>query len=237
MNTHAFRRKPKNVISPRVLILQFTPAAAIAQGWRDSLELANEYVLKMRELSHDQLIYRIIKTVTIENYPLLEDGVSYNDETWLKARQNDKLAERDAAGNYKMADYRSLANWFLKVEGQYDELWLFGGPLFGFYESRCVGKNAYWMNAPALELDCARFAIMGFNYERGVREMVHNFGHRVESTMQRWGHEQWPAFLQKHGDVHHAPGSTEEYSNDEFAWVSALKAEWWPYLVRLELVK
>ena len=30
-----------------------------------------------------------------------------------------------------------------------------------------------------------RFVIMGFNHERGVESMLHDYGHRLESTMAR----------------------------------------------------
>ena len=125
---------------------------------------------------------------------------------------------------------------------------MFGGPYFGFYESRMAGKGAFWCNAPGIERDCRRFVIMGFNYQRGGQEMIHSFGHRAESILSKhfgsqdfqnrlYGlqtppppkneYEQW---LLDHGTVHRKPGGTD-YGQNEFAWVSALKAEWWPRIM------
>jgi hypothetical protein len=36
------------------------------------------------------------------------------------------------------------------ARGEIDEIWLFGGPYFGFYESRMAGPGAFWCNAPPL---------------------------------------------------------------------------------------
>ena len=62
---------------------------------------------------------------------------------------------------------------------------MFGGPYFGFYESIMVGEGAYFCNAPPLnKVACSRlFVIMGFNYERGVGEMLEDLGHRAESIL------------------------------------------------------
>jgi hypothetical protein len=157
-----------------------------------------------------------------------------------------------------IADYKRILDehkvWTPIQSGYIHEVWLFGGPYFGFYESRMVGKGAFWCNAPGLEADSHRFVVMGYNYERGVREMVHNFGHRCESILSmKYGsqnfqnllYQQQPTpppkndfenfFLQK-GTVHRKPGGPE-YGQDEPAWVAALRPEWWPYVIDPELVK
>ncbi len=130
---------------------------------------------------------------------------------------------------------------------------MFGGPYFGFYESRMVGKDAFWCNGPAIEQNCRRFVIMGFNYERDVKEMVHDYGHRSESLLAKhfgsepflrkmYAQQPTPApanayeqFLLEVGTVHRKPGG-EEYSQDEFAWLSAMQSEWWPPTIDPNLV-
>ncbi|HUM69867.1 MAG TPA: hypothetical protein PLK31_13600, partial [Chloroflexota bacterium] len=111
---------------------------------------------------------------------------------------------------------------------QIDEVWLFGFPYAGYYESIMVGPGAYWCNAPPLENRSAnrRFVIMGFNYERGVGEMLENLGHRTESIMQhvyrglRGQANLWERFTRHHkthpgqaecGNVHFAPNSERDY--------------------------
>ena len=71
-----------------------------------------------------------------------------------------------------------------------------------------VGQGAYWCNAPPVEgVACARrFVVMGFNYERGVGEMLENFGHRTESILTRvygsW--REWGGWAPARGERGHA---------------------------------
>jgi hypothetical protein len=49
-----------------------------------------------------------------------------------------------------------------------------------------AGKGAIWCNSAPLanSSGCTRrFVMMGFNYQRGVAEMLHDIGHRMESIM------------------------------------------------------
>jgi hypothetical protein len=115
------------------------------------------------------------------------------------------------------------------MAGEFDEVWMFGSPYGGFYESRMVGKGAFWCNAPALENtdNCTkRFVIMGFSYQRGVGEMLEDLGHRAESIMTKvYEHQQGDANLWQRfsrydkvapgqaevGMMHFAPNSVQDY--------------------------
>jgi len=244
----SFRRKPLQVNVRKVLVIDFRPAA-IPPAWRNTISLVEEYIEALIQASRKMLIYKIARKLDVPDYPLLMDSRQYTDTTWTQAMQNDKAAFRDPHGNYMLADYQRILQDYCilqAVQGnQIDEIWMFGGPYFGFYESRMVGKGAFWCNAPAIEQNSRRFVMMGFNYERGVKEMIHSFGHRAESILSRqFGskdfqnrlyaqqttpvpkneYEQW---LLDHGTVHRKPGGAD-YGQDEFAWVTALKTSWWP---------
>jgi hypothetical protein len=174
---------------------------------------------------------------------------------------DDTKAFRDPVSHqYEPADYaRILADFNVLPavkDGSIDEVWLFGGPLFGFPESCMVGKSAFWCNGDPIQADSRRFVVMGFNYERSVREMVHDYGHRVESLLAaQFGSiaflgamypknladnaplpqaAAFPApknafeqFLLDHGTVHRTIGGMA-YSQDEAAWLAALQPDWWP---------
>lgn len=246
-----FRRKPKPVYVRNVLVLDFRPMG-IPQGWRSTESLVQEHLEAMMQASHKMLIFKVIKILKINSYPLLMDGRQYNDVTWTQTVQNSQSALRDLRGNYMLADYQRIIKDYSilqAIQGRLiDEVWMFGGPYFGFYESRMVGKGAYWCNAPALEMDGRRFIMMGFNYQRGGQEMIHSFGHRAESILARhFGSQEFqnklyaaqpiPApknefeqWLLQHGTVHRTPGGAD-YGQNEFSWVSAMKNEWWPLVV------
>ncbi|MBI4226525.1 hypothetical protein HY612_05435 [Candidatus Roizmanbacteria bacterium] len=119
--------------------------------------------------------------------------------------------------------------------GEVDELWLFGGPWFGFYESRLAGPNGFEYNSPPLGgTSCSKLIpIMGFSYEYGVENMVHDFGHRAEATMTKvygsWEENRlehsWDKFglvktqspnfnFSGCGSTHYAPNSPDGYIYD-----------------------
>jgi hypothetical protein len=70
---------------------------------------------------------------------------------------------------------------------QIDEVWVWAMPFIGMYESNMTGTNAFWINgAPVTGNACTDLLpIMGFNYERYAGCALHNFTHRIETTMYR----------------------------------------------------
>lgn len=241
------------VMNRKVLVIDFRPAA-IPSSWNNTDNLIQKYIAAMQQASANMLVFQVVNKQVVEKYPLLQDGRQYNDTTWKMALDDDTKAFRDSHGSYVLADYQRIIqdfNLIAQVQNQQiDEVWMFGGPYFGFYESRMVGKGAFWCNGPGIEQNCRRFVIMGYNYQRDVKEMVHDFGHRAESILARqFGSQpflnqlyapqppsaaslpaprnEFEQFLITNGTVHRKPGGAD-YSQDETAWVTALKPVWLP---------
>lgn len=129
------------------------------------------------------------------------DHSGYNDPVDLTSRAINAFRE-DSGGraNYNLVDLvrptgpipsdfaviaRDLGLERRVEMGLVEEVWLWGPPGAGWYESRMAGHRAIWCNGPVLPLDCSRFVMQGFNYERGLAELLESYGHRVESIM-RW---------------------------------------------------
>jgi hypothetical protein len=248
---------PKPIRVKKVLVLNFRPPA-IPVEWNNVDSLIEEYVEVMIQASHKVLVYKIVKKLDIPMHTPLMGGAQYNDFTWTKARMDDKSALRDARGNYLLADYQKIIQDYSILTGIQnkiiDEVWMFGGPYFGFYESRMIGKGAFWCNAPAIEMNSRRFVMMGFNYERSAREMLHSFCHRAESILgAKFGSQpflnllyaqkptpapknEFETWLLEHGTVHRKPGGAD-YGQDEYEWAGALKMNWWFPVLDPDLVK
>jgi hypothetical protein len=129
------------------------------------------------------------------------------------------------------------------MRGEIDEVWMYAFPYAGFYESRMVGRDSYWCNAPALEIPGARkrFVIMGFNYERGVGEAEEALGHRIESIMNKV-YEQMPVSKNQYrkfitydkqspgnshvGWMHYAPNSLADYDWGNTSVVRSTCDDW-----------
>jgi len=181
------------MLNPRVTLLIYNPVIEKeggrklnqVLGWNDPDDLARRYIADIREASYDFVHYQIVDRVELDRYPLKEDGFQYTDDTYLACWR-----ARQGFHNPDTADYRVIlrdANFVAKFEaGQVDELWAFGFPYAGFYESCMAGRGAIWCNGPVIpttERIARRFVVMGFNYERGVGEMLEDLGHRAENIM------------------------------------------------------
>ncbi len=143
----------------------------------------------------------------------------------------DKSFELDDLARYYTDYVRLIAAFDLDgrvARREIDEVWLFGPPYAGFWESTMAGPGAFWCNSPAVARSSSprRYVIMGFNYERDVGCMLENFGHRTESIMSKvyerrpgernlW--ERFCRYDKSHpgraecGNVHFAPSSQRDY--------------------------
>lgn len=232
---------------PRVLVAIFDPIIpAVGQrlsaacGFQRVEALVAGYLADLAWASRGYLHYEVVQTLRLDDLPCLEDGFTYHPEDWLHCWQRQGGWHQPA-----MADYRALVERLGALSrvvcGELDEVWCFGPPYAGFWESAMVGAEAWWCNAPPVHLqDCPRrFVVMGFNYERGVGEMLESFGHRVEACVahafgswREWGgraEHAWDRFTAYDavapgragcGTVHYAPNSTTDYDwgNPRAVW-------------------
>ncbi len=233
--TAATPRPSPHPISPKVMVIIHNPTVRSQGGrklsqvlrWQDPDQLAAKYLADVREASYGYVNYQIAEWVEVDGCPVKEDGFVYDGEGYYQ-----RWYTRTGWHQPDRVDYGRILDEFQIISrinlGQVDEVWLFGFPYAGYYESLMVGPGAFWCNAPGMEYGrCRRkFVIMGFNYERGVGEMLENLGHRVESIMshvfrdKRGERNLWERFTRydkiapgraECGNVHFAPNSERDY--------------------------
>lgn len=211
-------------------------------GWNDVDALSSAYRSDLLTCSHGYLNYQIVQTILIDRFPLKKDGFTYTVADYLQAWQT-------GSGFHQpdLVDYARILHEFdllNKVNaGTIDEVWLFGMPYAGFYESIMVGPGAFFVNAPPLNAAGAEraFIIMGFNYQRGVGEMLEAFGHRAEFVLGRvfqptaGDANLWARFTRydklfpgqaECGTVHYAPNSQIDYDWGNPAFVPSRCRNW-----------
>ena len=227
--------KPKPV-HKKVLMITHDPVLKSKKGmrvkeyfnWNDSDALAEAYIEDVRWASYGYANYKVVDRITVDGYPVKRDGFCYDEQSYLKAWEKRSFHDPDGV------NYLQLVKDFDMIErvnsGEIDEVWLFGHPYGGYYESIMAGPKAFWCNAPALqhtEHAKRQFVIMGFNFERGVGEMLEDLGHRAESMlfqvyrgMEGKPNNLWERFLRierdfpgraEVGSVHFAPNSVKDY--------------------------
>jgi hypothetical protein len=237
-----------------VLVISFDPRVPArggaklhrALGWHDPIALAEAYVADLARCSNGYVQYQIVDWREADEFPAKRDGFRYTASSYV-----DHWARRGGWHEPDGVDYTAIFREFdilWRIDsGDIDEVWLFGSPYAGFWESTMAGPGAYFCNSPPLRAPWISriFVTMGFSYERGVGEMLENFGHRVESIMRRvygsWEHSEthaWNRFTLYDlvapgragcGNVHFAPNSVRDYDwgNRNPVWSSC--EDWLDY--------
>ena len=200
-----------------------------AMNWNDPDELTRDYIADLQACSYGYANYQVVERVEVDSFPVKEDGFVYRPDDFAAALQG-----RRGFHQPDLVDYGRLLAEFDMIakvnSGEIDEFWLFAFPYAGYYESTMGGPDAFWCNSPPLPHTAGarrRFIIMGFNYERGVGEMLEAFGHRAESIMRHVFHnaqaeanlwERFARYDQTHpgqaevGIMHFAPNSVRDYN-------------------------
>src|SRR5215213_4188263 len=183
-------------LNKKVLLLVYNPTLSNGQdlntymGWPAHMMLVQGVIDSFLGASHGQLQYTVVETQVVANeWPVKADGFRYTESTYLAVMQNSALAHSPDEVDYNAIIDNPQFDICGKLNrGEIDELWMYGAPYFGFYESRLVGPGAYSYNSPPMNgtHNCNKLLpIMGLSYERGVAEAVHSFGHRAEASMTK----------------------------------------------------
>jgi len=166
----------------KVFLLVYDPILSSGQdlntymGWPAYSTLVQGIIDSFLNASHGQLQYTIAQSqVVTDEWPVKIDGFRYTEETYLQVMQGLVAGHSPDEVNYDLIiDQFDICGKLNR--GEIDELWMYGAPYFGFYESRLVGPSAYYYNSPPLAgtHNCNKLLpIMGLSYERGIAEAIH----------------------------------------------------------------
>lgn len=178
-------------IQIKVLVLNYDPkfegkVLHEVFGWNDPRDLVKGYIDDLQEVSGGLLQFQVVEWRDLDEIYAREDGGRFTIEEYVRNR-------RAKAGwpAKIMADYPRIMEEQKVVplidSGAVDEVWIFSDHYFGLYEASMAGPGAFFINGgvyPQVPSKHA-FTFYGFNYERGVAEMLHNTAHRTEATMNR----------------------------------------------------
>jgi hypothetical protein len=222
-------------VHKKVLMITHNPVLRSKSGqtvkqyfrWNDPEQLAQGYIEDVRYCSYGYANYEVVEHIEVDAYPVKNDGFRYDEASYLRAWETHSFHQPDGV------NYLELVREFDMIRrvnsGEIDEVWLFGHPYGGYYESIMCGPSSFWCNAPPLagtEHASRRFVIMGFNFERGAGEMLEDLGHRAESMLFKVFEKVpehaslWHRFIRydkthpgraECGNVHFAPNSERDY--------------------------
>lgn len=228
--------EPAQITRSKVLLIVYDPVMDTATNvklsqkmkWNNTTDLVTGFIADILETSKGMVRYEIAQRVDVNEFPAKTDGFRYTSKTIY-----DVLTGASQPHMPQEVNYAAIVNKFNILQrvarNEVDEVWIFGFPHAGFYESIMAGPGAFWCNAPPLanmSPSKRRFVIMGFSYERGVGEMHESYGHRAEAIMEMtFGKTTGDANLWKRfirydktspgkaacGNIHFAPNSQSDY--------------------------
>ncbi|HNT67347.1 MAG TPA: T9SS type A sorting domain-containing protein [bacterium] len=234
------------------------------EKWFDPRVLVSQIIDVFAEASEGVVNFKVVETLeddtlfTIMNGKFLspEEVAAYLDEpNWQS------LKDAHNAGTLYF-DYNAMLDYYdlcaKREAGLIDEVWVYAWAYGGMYESQLTGDNAFWWNSPPLHgNECHKLlSIMGLNYERGLPEGVHSFGHRMESAIRhiygRWdgnavNPNAWELFtyidkdkpgMANVGNIHFPPNGVSDYDYSNRTTVKCYADNWlrYPYLFNIPRV-
>lgn len=242
-------------LTVNVLVLNFDPLVAGGRipsrlhafaGWQNPRTLADNYANNVRAASGGFIDYQIAEWRDLDDIPTKQDGYDYTTSEYVQNMSSGNWHSPDTADYVQVLNDHGVPE--LIDNETIDEVWMFGGPYFGYWESSMAGPGAFWINGPTYSVDADRpFAVMGFNYERGDAEMLHSLGHRMESSISRYfngwniAHPQsdWDRFTANAGQtlsgdygvgsIHYPANGQSDYDYDNPTVVNSTAEDWLNY--------
>jgi hypothetical protein len=237
----------------RVLLLIFNPYLEMYKknlvsymNWNNPDTLVQGYINEIKNVSNGYLNYSLAERQVIDGYITSKsNGYRFSDSAYLDCLSTNGQSSPNCA---LMINYTKLLKDNKVCEkansGNISEVWVMGGPWMGMYEANMAGPSAWFTNGPIVTGTSCKINlhIMGFSYERGVPEMLEDFGHRTEGTLGHvfgtasncgYGADcpdtiPWGLFTNfkgtsptniQCGNVHHAPNAEV---NEDYQWSKTL---------------
>ena len=243
--------EPAKITQSKVLVIVYDPVMdqttgttlSQQQSWYRTSDLITSFMLDMIQISGGMARYQIVQRVDLDEFPAKTDGFRYTPQEYMNVLRGAVPPHMPQEVNYN-----AIINQFNILQrvarNEIDEVWTFGFPHAGFYESIMGGPGAFWCNAPPLkntEASKRRFVIMGFSFERYVGEMLEAYGHRAESIMEKTFSKLngeanlWKRFMQYEkiapgkaacGNIHFAPNSQRDYEWNNLTPVKSECYDW-----------
>ena len=243
--------EPAKITQSKVLVIVYDPVMdqttgttlSQQQSWYRTSDLITSFMLDMIQISGGMARYQIVQRVDLDEFPAKMDGFRYTPQEYMNVLRGAVPPHMPQEVNYN-----AIINQFNILQrvarNEIDEVWTFGFPHAGFYESIMGGPGAFWCNAPPLkntEASKRRFVIMGFSFERYVGEMLEAYGHRAESIMEKTFSKLsgeanlWKRFMQYEkiapgkaacGNIHFAPNSQQDYEWNNLTPVKSECYDW-----------
>lgn len=171
----------KAIPTAKILVVSYEPNISNKTiyeyfKWENALVLSKLLIKKLNIATQKTAQFTISRIIRIRDFPEKQDGFKYTPDTYVKCIKDNKKCHKPDRANYnKIFTQNKICS--LVEQGQISEVWLWGGPYFGYpgyVEMVCKTKKGN-----------IKVPVQGFNYERRDWE-VHMFviGMRIEYILR-----------------------------------------------------
>ncbi len=118
-------------------------------------------------------------------FPQKADGFTYTEETYAACRDNTENCHfpDDVSWTKICSDFDVCTRF---NNNEFDELWVWGGGYFGYFENNLAGEDAFIIqdDYPLENTGCIDLMpVVGLNWEEGLPNSIHSFGHRAKGAI------------------------------------------------------
>jgi len=234
------------------------PRLNVAAGWADPLAMARDHTNWWDRASDGMVRCELVIGTNLNIWPVTADGFRYTDTSYWAIYTNGW----QGAHSPDTIDYRALFKtdmpWLLTMidTGAVDQVWIYGFPCMGCFETRLFGPGAYECNSDGTEeLGNRRLFMASFPSMERPDTPMENFGHGCEGILGSWFWNHlvdYPGSLDTPyarmndfalftravtnspgmihcGNIHFAPNSTSDYDWGNSTRVSGNADAWYSY--------
>lgn len=238
----------------RVFVINYVPVVeaegnkTVGQifGWSNPYTNTENHRVDMELASHDYLRIYLLPQVTVDEYPIFDNGYRFTDSTFTNAWRTRTFPAGHCDENAMIQEFDLVR----RVDcGDIDEIWVQAVPGFAMWETTMAGPGAYWCNSgPVSGTNGNRLFVMTFfNYERQNDVMLEDWGHRSESILGVKVYGNWDSASERTtwdkftrydkiapgrascGNVHFPPNGTSDYDYANPTLVSSDADDWLNY--------
>jgi hypothetical protein len=150
--------EPAQITHSKVLVIVYDPVMDSATGttlsqqrkWYRPTDLVTGFMADLLQISGGMARYQIVQRMDVDEFPAKTDGFKYTPQTYM-----DVLRGATSPHNPSEVNYNAIIEKFNILQrvarNEIDEVWVFGFPHAGFYESTMGGPDAFWCNGPILQ--------------------------------------------------------------------------------------
>ena len=139
------------IVTKKVYVVVYDPLLSNGRllsqelNWLSHAALTQGTVDFFQQASHGEMNYQVVETTVLtDGWPELIDGYRYTEQEFLAAIRGQGPWHSPGNVSYnKIVNDSRLDICGKANRGEIDEVWIYNGPGFGFYESTLVGPGAY----------------------------------------------------------------------------------------------